>query len=61
MIRKVDMKDAGKSISGTHKRSKRLPFRTEADKRGVEVSSTNWSHCIRTVAIPYDYHKKSCS
>ncbi|CAM9249236.1 unnamed protein product [Ectocarpus fasciculatus] len=36
MIRKVDMKDAGKSISGTHKRSKRLPFRTEADKRGVE-------------------------
>lgn len=39
MIRKVDMKDAGKSISGTHKRSKRLPFRTEADKRGVEVSS----------------------
>lgn len=39
MIRKVDMKDAGKSISGTHKRSKRLPFRTEAGKRGVEVSS----------------------
>lgn len=40
MIRKVDMKDAGKSISGPHKRSKRRPFRTEADKRGVAVRSS---------------------
>lgn len=39
MIRKMDMKDAGSGISGPQKRLKRLPFRKEADKRGVEVST----------------------
>lgn len=66
MIRKVDVRDADKSMSGPQKRLRRQAFRTEADKRGVDVSTASWSQwsvaddCIRTVAILYEY-KKACS
>eukprot|EP00903_Cladosiphon_okamuranus_P016324 g15054.t1 len=36
IIRKACMEDAGKSISSTCKRAKRLPFRAEANRRGVK-------------------------